>query len=162
MEKQSPVILALYPNSSGLGYACIQVPERLMDYGVTTTTPLSNGKLLRRTERFMKYYQPKVIVLRESFSKDGKGRSDRLIAAITTLAGEMGIEVHRYSKQQIRDTFEVFGAETRHEIASKIVQFLPELAHRAPKVRKWYEKEDYNMPVFDALALAITHAHLNE
>ncbi|MBS1624073.1 MAG: hypothetical protein JST83_08650 [Bacteroidetes bacterium] len=162
MEHENPVILALYPNSIGIGYACLQIPGKLLDFGVTTSKPISNGKLLRRAEKFMDYYKPKLVLLKEVAATATSRRNDKLIEALATLSGEMGLSIYRYTNQQISDTFEVFGARTKYEMVDKIVQMLPDLKTRMPKVRKWYEKEDYNMVVFKAVALAITHCHLSE
>lgn len=162
MTWRAPVLLALFPNSIGIGYVCLQVPDRLFDYGVATTKPVLNGKLLKRVERFMDYYRPKVILLKEVTEQGNGKRTDKLIEAITTLAGEKDIAVFRYTRQQVNDVFEVFHATTKHEKVQKIAQMLPELAHRAPRDRKWYEKEDYNMALFNAVALAVTHTHLTE
>ncbi|MBS1683985.1 MAG: hypothetical protein JSS76_04480 [Bacteroidetes bacterium] len=162
MEHENPVILALYPNSIGIGYICLQVPDKVFDFGVTTAKPISNSKLLRRAEKFMEYYKPKVILLKETVSSARSKRNDKLIEALTTLSGEMGLKVYRYTKQQIQDTFEVFGAKTKYEMVDKMVKMLPDLATRMPRPRQWYEKEDYNMVVFYAVSLAITHCHLSE
>ncbi len=160
MEAKTPVILALYPNTIGIGYACLQIPNGLLDFGVTTAKPISNSKLLRRAEKFMDYYKPQLILLKETASSSRSGRTDKLIEAITTLGGEMGLPVYRYTREQVQDTFEIFGAKTKHEIVEKIIEMLPDLAVRRPRERKWYEKEDYSMGLFHAVALAITHAHL--
>ncbi|MBS1595577.1 MAG: hypothetical protein JST90_14770 [Bacteroidetes bacterium] len=159
MSSESPVILALHTFSGGLGYACIQVPERLLDYGVTKISPVSNNKALSKAEKFISYYRPQVVLMRDGSGDPKSGRSRKLRDAIETLAGEMGVDVYRYTKEQVAETFEVFGVTTKHGIVSKIVEFLPELGHRTPKERRWYEKDDYNMPIFNAVALAITHAH---
>lgn len=160
METETPVILSLYPNTIGIGYACIQIPNGLLDFGITTSKPIANGKLLKRTERFMAYYKPQLVLLKETSSSQRSRRNDKLIEAIATLAGEMGLPVFRYTRQQVQETFEVFGANTKHEMVEKIIQMLPDLSVRRPRERKWYEKEDYNMGLFNAVALAITHAHL--
>jgi Holliday junction resolvasome RuvABC endonuclease subunit len=157
-----PVILSLYPNSIGIGYACLQIPESLIDFGIAKVTPLSNGKLLGRMEKFMDFYKPKVIVLKEAISSNRTARVDRLIAAIATLAGEKDIEVFSYGRQQIGDVFETFGCTSKYQMVEKIVTMLPGTATRARRQRKWYEKEDYNMGIFDSLSLAITHAYLSE
>jgi hypothetical protein len=62
----------------------------------------------------------------------------------------------------MRDVFEQFGAKSKYEIANKIVTWFPQLVSRAPKIRKPWMDEDYNMGIFDALALAITHKYLTE
>jgi hypothetical protein len=162
MTYENPVILALYPNSVGVGHACLQVPERLIDFGVATVRPMSNGKLLKRVERFMDYYKPKIVLLREAGSSKNSGRSDKLIEAISTLSGEKGLQVYRYTKQQIKDVFEIFGATTKFEMVEKICKMLPDLKSRAPEARKWYEKEHYSMGMFNAVSLVITHTYLTE
>jgi hypothetical protein len=162
MTHENPVILALFPNSVGIGYACLQVPERLFDFGVVTVKPMSNSKLLKRAERFMDYYKPKIILLKEPEATKKSHRVDKLIEAITTLSGEKGLKVYRYTRQQIKDVFEVFGAHTKFEMVQKIVAMLPDLKARAPKERKWYDKEHYQMVLFNAVALAVTHTHLTE
>jgi hypothetical protein len=134
MNEESPVILALYPNSVGIGYVCLQIPEKLLGYGVATAKPLSNSRLLKRTEKFIGYYRPKIIVLRETGASKNSLRSDKLIEAITTLSGEMGIKVFRYTKQQIKDTFEVFGAHTKYEMV-RLSQCCPTSHPAHPKKR---------------------------
>lgn len=161
MRNERPVILSLYPNSIGIGYACLQIPDKLFDFGVTAVKPLSNRKLLKRAEKFMDHYRPKIVLLKGGMTKNGR-RVDQLIEAITTLAGEKNLKVYRYTKEQVKDAFELFGAQSKHDMVEKIVTMLPDLECRRPKVRKWYEKEDYNMGLFNAVALAITHAHLSE
>jgi len=39
---------------------------------------------------------------------------------------------------------------------------LPELKYRAPKAWKLWTSEDYNMGIFNALSVALTHAYLND
>jgi len=162
MENENPVILALYPNSIGIGYACIQVPERLIDFGVATVKPISNSKLLKRTERFMDYYKPKIILLKEAISSKKTERVDKLIEAISTLSGEKGLHVYRYNRLQIKDVFEIFGAHSKFDMVQKIVKMLPDLKARAPEARKWYEKDHYQMAVFNAVSLVVTHTYLTE
>jgi hypothetical protein len=162
MENPNPVLLALYPNSIGIGYACLQLPDYLFDFGITTAKPVKNRKLLANAEKFMDYYKPKIILLKETATSKRSHRNNQLIEAITTLAGEKGLQVFRYTKGQVTEVFEVFGARTKFEIVEKIISMLPELGIRAPKPRRWYEKEDYNMTLFNAVSLAVTHTHLSE
>ena len=162
MTSENPVLLALYPNSIGIGFACMQVPERLFNCGVVTVKPLSNEKLLRRAERFMNYYKPKIILLKETELSKKNIRVNKLIEDIATLSYEKGLPIYRYTKGQIKDVFEVFGASTKFEMVEKIIKMLPILESRAPEVREWYEKEHYQMGLFNAVALAVTHTHLTE
>ena len=150
------------PNAIGIGYVCLQIPEKLIDFGITTVKPVSNGKLLSRVEKYLDYYKPKLVLLKEKASAKNSRRTDHLIEAITTLSGEKNLQVYRYTKGQIKDVFEIFGAKTKFDMVQKITKMLPDLAHRAPGDRKWYEKEDYNMALFNAVSLAVTHTYLSE
>ena len=80
--------------------------------------------------------------------------------AITKIAAGYGIPVYQYSREQVKDVFEIFGAKTKFERAHKIIETIPALASRAPKIRKPYMDEDYNMGVFDAVALVFVHQYL--
>ena len=161
MSSETNVILALYPNSRGLGYACVEMPQSLLDSGILTVRPVGNGPILERVRKFTSYFRPSVIVVRDAHPSTSK-RIVRLIADIEAHAHEKGIPVFRYSRQQIRDVFETFGVTTKYEIAQKIVEWFSDLAFRAPKIRKPWMDEDYNMGIFDALSLAITHQYLTE
>lgn len=154
------VILSLYPNSRGLGYACIEEPQALLDFGIVTVKPVSNGRVMERVRRFLDYYKTTVILVRDAqpYSK----RIRRLLEDIAAHAEENGLSVYRYSRQQIKDTFEIHGASTKYEISSKLSEWFPALNLRSPKFRKAWMDEDYNMGIFDAVALAVTHWYLKE
>jgi Holliday junction resolvasome RuvABC endonuclease subunit len=158
MENDTHIVLALYANSRGLGYACIQVPHKLMESGVLNVTPLSNDKIALRVQRFIEFFKPNVVVIRDG--ETSVPRIQELSDTITNLAAAQNIPVHQYSRQQVKDVFEIFGATTKYEIAHKIIEALPDLASRAPKIRKPYMDEDYNMGIFDAAALILTHEYL--
>jgi hypothetical protein len=50
--------------------------------------------------------------------------------------------------------------KTKYEIARTIVKWLPQFKHQMPRFRKPWMAEDYNMGMFDALSLAITHFYV--
>jgi Holliday junction resolvasome RuvABC endonuclease subunit len=162
MNQDTPLILSLFPNARGLGYVCIEAPKKLLDFGVVTIRPVSNERILARINKFVEFHRPTVIVIRQSqtFTARRAMRVQAVISKITDYAKTQNLPVHRYTRQQIRDVFEVQGAKTKQEIAKQIAQWFPELAPRLPKVRKIWMDEDYNMVVFDAAALAITHMYL--
>ena len=158
MEQDTHVVLALYANSRGLGYACIQVPKKLMECGVLNVTPLSNDKIAMRVEKFIDFFKPHVVVIRDAESS--VPRIQELSDTISIMAYEKNVPIHRYTRKQVKDVFEIFGATTKYEIAHKIIEAIPALATRAPRIRKPYLPEDYNMGIFDAAALILTHEYL--
>jgi hypothetical protein len=161
------IILALYPNSRGFGYACIELSEKkkeqkILESGIMNVRPVGNERTLKHVRRFAEYFKPEVVLLRDYHRPTNRGKRIReLITSIVMLAEEYKLPVFRYTRQQVRYAFEQFGAKTKYEISKKILEGFPELAHRAPRVRKVWEEEDYRMGVFDALSLVATHEYLN-
>lgn len=164
MSKDMNVILSLYPNTRGLGYVCIDMPQKLLDSGVITVKPIKNEQILRRVKTFIEFYQPKLIILRDCNASNSRcsDRISQLAEKIKSLAQEQHLPSFHYSRSQIKDAFELFGATTKYEIAMKIIEWFPELSIRAPQLRKPWMDEDYNMGIFDALALAVTHQHISK
>ncbi|MBS1619280.1 MAG: hypothetical protein JST76_12220 [Bacteroidetes bacterium] len=154
------VVLALYPNTRGLGYACLDMPERLLDFGVITVRPACNAIVMRRIRRFVDYYQPEILLVRDVAPSNP--RVCRLVSEIEEHAKAEGLSVERLSRHQVREVFRIFNAKTKYEISRQILEWFPELEGHAPKVRKSYMDEDYTMGIFDALALASAHKYLGE
>jgi Holliday junction resolvasome RuvABC endonuclease subunit len=164
MTPENTIILALYPNARGLGYACIAMPQHLIEYGVVTISPVSNSKTLKRIEKFIDFLKPKIVLLKDpTIINTFKGaRIKMLVEAIKTLSGEKALPIYQYSRDQVRDTFEQFGAVTKYQISQKILSWYPDLERVAPKIQKSWMNEDYYMGIFDALALAVTHQYVTE
>lgn len=158
------IILSLYPNTRGLGYICLETPQKLLDSGVVTVRPIFNGRIMQRVQKFTEYFKPTLVIIRDhNYPTTARNkRTKELIDEIVKYAEEKNIRVYRYSRQQIKDVFQQFGAITKYEIAKKIIEWFPELAIRAPRIRKQWMDEDYNMGIFDALSLSITHQYLTE
>lgn len=162
------VVLALYPNFRGFGFAVLRISNnentcKLIDRGIISVRPVNNEKVLKRIHKYTDYFKPKVVILRDFDLPPKRGRRiSELIESIIHLVKEKQLPVYRYTREQIRFAFEQYGAKTKYEIAQKIIEGFPQLAKRAPKVTKWYDEEDYNMGIFDALALALTHQYLAE
>ena len=156
------VILSLYPNARGIGYICLELPGSVYDFGMIGTKPISNARLLERVKKFIKIMRPAVVVVRDN-ARSGKGkRIAELVGQIVEFAKGREIETFSYTREQMKDVFEIFGAKTKQDIAEWIGGFFPDLANKVPKRKKFYEDEDPNMGIFDALALALTHDYLSK
>ena len=160
------VVLALYPNSRGFGYACIELSakrndQKILESGIMNVRPVGNERTLKHVRKFAEYFKPTLVILRDYHKPTNRSKRIReLIESIVAIAKEYNLPVYRYTREQIRHSFEQYGAKTKYEIAQKILEGFPELASRAPRIRKAWEEEDYRMGVFDALALVATHEYL--
>jgi Holliday junction resolvasome RuvABC endonuclease subunit len=161
MTEDTNTILSLFPYARGIGYVCLKPPQGLLDSGIVTIRPISNERILGRINKFVEFHRPTLVILREPDT----GHSERAkrvhatIEAIVDYAKEQGLPVHRYTRDQIQEAFEVHGAKSKQDITKQLLVWFPELSYRAPKIRKTWMDEDYNMCMFDALALAVTHLH---
>lgn len=156
------VSLGIYTNLRGIAFACMDMPESLLDAAIYSPRPYNTDRLLRRVEKLLDFYSPSIVVLRDANMVDSI-RMRKLINRITECAVEKGIGVFQYSREQTKLVFSRFGATTKEEIADYIIlEWLPDLSIRRPKPRGMWEPEDYYMGVFDSLALIMTHEFLHD
>lgn len=155
------VTLALYPNFRGLNFVCIQMPNKVIDYGTIFSSPFLISRFLNRVEKYIDYYAPSIVALRYVPKDSYRAKqASKIASAISELAVHKGLRVYTYKREDIRQVFEIHGASTKHEIAQKIVSWIEDLAHLTPRPRKLWLPEDHRMGILDAAALAITHEHL--
>lgn len=158
----SRIYLALSPHIRGLGYVCIEMPNRLLDYGVITSRPWDSERLLKRLNKIINFYAPHLMVVKDANTIESK-RMRKFINQITECAIEHSVPIHQYSRDQVKHVFAKVGCSTKQDIADIIAnQWLTELKDRCPIPRRSYEPEDYNMSIFDALSLVMTHEFLEK
>jgi Holliday junction resolvasome RuvABC endonuclease subunit len=165
-KKSSVVVMAIFANGRGFGLAVMKTALQIINsYNVAVRQhPISNSKVLDRIKEKIAYYQPKVIVLEEprGYGSRKSPRVQKLIKGITSFAKSQGLEVHKYSRNDIRFTFSVFNAHSKYEIASVIAENIPSLKPKLPEKRKSHEAESYAISIFDAISLGITHFYQSE
>jgi Holliday junction resolvasome RuvABC endonuclease subunit len=158
MSSKEKRILAIDPTTKGFGFAVMEGPERLIDWGVKEAKKRKNERCLELVADLIDQYQPDVIVM-EDFAAKGSRRCRRiqnLICLIAKLGTAKKIKVRFISRAKVRRAFSESGAATKHQIATIITQRLPELAPRLPPYRKCWMSEDYRMSIFDAVSFALT------
>jgi Holliday junction resolvasome RuvABC endonuclease subunit len=152
-------ILAIDPTTGGFGFAVMESADELIDWGVRSASAIDkNATTLELISELIERYQPEIIVLQDC--RQGKWRRCErvrdLLWEVSRLALREKISVRLISRPRMKATFAGMGARTKHEIASAIAKHLPELAPRQPRYRQPWMPEDYNMAIFDAVALALT------
>lgn len=157
------IVYALHLNANGFGFVYLENPRKLLDYGSVRINPISNRKVLERIKRSFDYLRPSIVIIQDSEGKASRAgrRVRRLIDKIISQANKEKLKVVMYSRDQIRDVFEQFGGVTKYEISRVILTEFKELESREPKKRKSWQSESHNMPIFDALSLALTWYFLN-
>jgi Holliday junction resolvasome RuvABC endonuclease subunit len=154
-------VLAIDPATRGFGFAILEGPNRLIDWGVKETKVNKSARSLKLIEDLIDRYQPSVIVV-EDYEGKGSRRCDRigqLINDISKLASKRKIRVRSVARLKVKQAFSESGASNKYEVAVTIAKRLPELAPRLPRFRKPWMSEDYRMSIFDATALALSYLH---
>lgn len=162
MKDEMMITLSLYPNERGLCYVCLENQKTILDSGIMSSRVFTNDRVVERIKKFMDFHKPTLLVIRDQDSVSTKRgeRIKRLQAQIIEHTRALNIPIYQYSRKQVQDVFEIYGVTTKYDIAKQIIVWFPELVDKAPKIRKPWMNEDYNMGIFDALALAITHHYL--
>jgi len=150
-------VLAIDPSTRGFGFAVLEGPNRLIDWGVKETKTDKKRRTLQLIDELIERYQPSVVVV-EDYAGKGSRRCRRiqaLINDILKLALNRKIRGRSFSRAKVKQAFSESGASNKHEIALAIAKRFPELAPRLPRFRKPWMSEDYRMSIFDAVGLGL-------
>jgi hypothetical protein len=160
--KANPLVVTLYPNAFGMGYVISETPKELINYGVARIRPLSKDKYVKRLLVFIQRYRPSVILLRGHEDSDNRisKRVIKIIQAFEDEASKLELPIFKYSRDDIKEVFKQFGGNSKYQISKTITSWYPELETRMPDIRKNTKAEHYQMGVFDAFALMLTHHYL--
>jgi Holliday junction resolvasome RuvABC endonuclease subunit len=156
-------VLAIDPSTRGFGFAVLEGPDQLIDWGVKETKKNKNAISLKLIEDLIDRYLPRVIVV-EDYAGKGSRRCRRvceLIEDISKVASKRQINVRSFSRAKVKQAFSESGAINKQEIATAIAKQFPELVPRLPRFRKPWMSEDYRMSIFDAVAFGLTFFHVD-
>jgi Holliday junction resolvasome RuvABC endonuclease subunit len=151
-------VLAIDPASRGFGFAVLERPSTLVDWGVKGVRRNKHSGCLAKVAELIDYYQPDVIALEDCSRKDCRRsqRIQRLIDGIIRLAVGRKIKARKVSRTQVRGAFSESNDATKHQLASVIARRFPELASRLPPRRRAWMSEDSRMQMFNAIALGLS------
>lgn len=154
------LVLAVYPSSKGVAFVLFEGPDNPFDWGIKEIKGATkNRTIVESVERIIVRFQPDVLVIEETRERGSRRtpRIRKLYQSLQHVAAANVIDVVRYPKSTVRQTFSRVGASTKYEIAHAIAQCIPAFAPRLPRVRKPWMSQDSRQSLFDAAALAITY-----
>ena len=153
-------IIAIDPTPKGFGFAVLEGPRFLVDWGTKVATGGNkNVQCLKSFSKLLDQYNPEVIVA-EDFRKNITRRPERtreLISQVTEVASRKRIKIRRFSRTHVRRVFGESGFYNKEEVAAEITNIFPELTPRLPRHRYPWMSEDSQMAIFDAIAFALTY-----
>jgi hypothetical protein len=154
-------MLAVYPNTNGFGYVILSDKGEILDYGITAVRPIKNEKCIERIMVLVRYFKPKILIMEDY---EGSIKSKRVQELTKKICEELNenLVIFKFTREQVRDTFELFGARNKYEISQKISEVYPQFKAKLPDKRKPWEPENYYQGLFDAMALVLTYMYLND
>ena len=157
-------VLAAYPTRIGFGYALYK-GDALEDWGIKWAAKgeEKNKVCVRKFKQLIEGCRPDILILEyiPDELNERRKRVAELINALGQIARINHIKVFRYSRGEIKQTFEQYGITTKQAIAEKIGDMTPELQSLVPPPRKLWDPEPDAMTYFSAVSLILTYFHFS-
>lgn len=149
-------VSAIDPFSRGVGFAVLEGPECLIDWGLRTTGRADNAKAARVIEKLIDRFRPDGLAL-EDWDSAGSRRCGRVQKLLDRIAAAEGrrVLVRLITRRQIRAIGSLPQTSTKHGRACLLAERFPELQPFLPPFRKLWMPEDDRMAVFDAVSFAV-------
>jgi len=156
-------VLALDPMSRGFGFAVLEGPATLVDWGIRNAANDNARALLRKIKDLIGLYRPDVIVI-EDCRHDRSRRRQRVRTVITQVSAlaTRETEVQLIPATHVRSLLGGNNGITKHQIATLVSEHFPELTQRLPPARKSWMPEDARFAIFDAVAFGLTYYLLDD
>jgi hypothetical protein len=158
-----PRILAIDLRSQLLGFAILEGPATLLDFGRTLfyiSGRRRNTMIVRkRVAALLDLFLPSVIVLKRT-----SGRRDLTLvgnkgvfAAIKREAELRSLELILLKRRDIYYAFQRSGNKSKDDVAALIAGWFPEVEWKLPPRRKNYDPEHHAMTIFDAISIGLAY-----
>src|SRR5262245_15397362 len=132
-SKADQRVLALDLRSGRFGFAVLEGPSELLEWGARRWYPMNVDDpavfIRRRLAPFIKRYVPSVIAVKKA-SRQGNGtnaKHSHLMNTIMEEAHRHSVELAFVERSEIRAAFALPGRATKHNIAVHIAKHFPEL-----------------------------------
>ncbi len=154
-------ILGIDPSTRGFGFVVIEINGRVLHRGVAQVPSRETADLLKRIEILCDEYGPDIIALEDCRTTYRGLRAQREINSIVGFAQLYEIRCALVSRSDVRKTLNLVPRATKHQIATRLGELLPELLPLLPPRRRPWEAERERMNVFDAAGLALVAIQSN-
>lgn len=149
------LILSVYLSTRGFGYVLSEGAMNPLDWGYPEARgPFRNERVLRSVQGLVRKYLPDILILEDVAhpSSHRSRRIQKLNGMLCEYAAESGIPVSLVSREQVREAFRPYGAETKDEIVEAIEERMPVFVPYTPPVRMPWMNANARMALFDAVA----------
>jgi hypothetical protein len=149
-------VLAIDPYSRGVGFAVLEGPGCLIDWGLRSTGGADNAKAARAIDKLIDRFRPDVLALEDWDSAGSRrcGRVQELLGRIAAAEGNR-VLVRLITWREIRAVGPLPQTGTKHGRACFLAERFPELQAFQPPFRRLWMPEDDRMAIFDAVGFAV-------
>lgn len=157
-------ILAIDPIYRGFGFAVLEGPRRLVDWGVAGSADRDVSESVKRVVDLVERYGPDVVVTEKVEAVGGRRRmrARRLIALVEEVATANAAKVGRVPRLELLEEFPEMRPFSKDRVAAVIAARFPELRSSLPAVRRPWMSEDTRMAIFDAVAFGLAYLSRRE
>src|SRR5205807_8754521 len=115
--KREIFVLSIDPSHRGFGYAMLEGPQTLIDWGVKLAPGDKNAQCLIKIKELIAHYRPHVIVVEDCRASRRRPRVRRLTRSILMLARKQGVRTKCFARSKVNQAFSTAGSKTKHEMA---------------------------------------------
>lgn len=162
MRRREESVLSLYPHVPGLAFVVFSGPLTPVDWGTKEVRGLrKNAQIFRAAKRLIEAHQPAIVVFENITIRDNRRwhRARRLVQVIHRHAESRALEVHTFTRTQVRQSFTGAAVSTKHQIAQAVATHMPVFDPLLPRLRRRWDSEAYSMGILQAAALGIAFYH---
>jgi hypothetical protein len=154
--------LCIDVRSARFGYGVLEEPGTLLDFGVRSYARLDGpleATVRRKFFRLINFHSPSYVVLRLApIGSDKRNRRALRVARILRQSAKRrSLLVRCLTRNKVKKYFHAQGLTTKYLVASRMAQMFPDLEWKLPLQRKKWQREAYNMCVFDAAAVGVAN-----
>lgn len=151
-------VLAIDPTTKGFGFAVLEGPSRLIDWGVRRAMATNrNAAAVAAVVQLMRWYEPSTLTVEDCrcCSARRRVRVQELAQDLMGLADRTGLRCLCVPWIDVRTKIGESRDATKEQIAARLVARFPELARHLPPHRKPWMSPDARLSIFTAVALAL-------
>jgi hypothetical protein len=151
--------MSVFPSVHGIAHVVFEDPNSPVEWGICDPRgDRKKQKTIQGIAALVERYSPDVLILRDrtGIRLKRNWRHATLVEALEKLAKRKGISIVRYSRDEVRQSFDSLRSPTRYAIVQAIAKQVPIFETYVPPIRKIWNAEDRWMGMFDAAALALT------
>ena len=137
-RRKTSRILAVAVTSRGVGFAVLEGPSALVDWGVKQPKPYREDRCAAHLHKLAARYAPDRIVVEDHTVRPRRcsNRVRSLFERVHGVAAARDIPARAIRRETVRKAFAPHGRLTKFAVSRRVAQVLPVLVRRLPPYRK--------------------------